>query len=84
MTDILPHRIEAAEGADRAARTARFLADQKAAAAALALPPKSTRQRLEAWQTAQSEWFDGTVLEIVAEFIAFDDALRAKESSDGE
>ena len=63
--------------ADRATRTARFLADQKAAAAALASLPDSTRARLEAWQTAQSEWFDGTVLEIVAEFIAFENTRHS-------
>jgi hypothetical protein len=60
----------------RAERTAKYLADESAASEALAMLPEAVRQRLDAWQTAQSEWFSGTVLEIVAEFIAWDDARR--------
>ena len=60
----------------RAERTAKYLADESAAREALAMLPEAVRQRLDAWQTAQSEWFSGTVLEIVAEFIAWDDARR--------
>lgn len=60
----------------REARIARYLSDEKAARESLAAYPESTRQRLEAWQTEQSEWFSDTILEIVAEFITIDDAIR--------
>lgn len=59
----------------RDARVARYFADHAEAAARLATFPERTRQRLKAWQTAQGEWFSDILLEIVAEFIAFDDAL---------
>jgi len=54
----------------------RYLGDQEAARKELALYPESVRQRLEAWQEAQGEWFSDTVLEIVAEFIKHDNARR--------
>lgn len=60
----------------REARIARYLSDEKAARESLATYPESTRQRLEAWQSEQSEWFSDTILEIVAEFITIDDAIR--------
>jgi hypothetical protein len=60
----------------RDARTAKYLADESAARESLAMLPEAVRQRLDAWQAAQSEWFNGTVLEIVAEYIAWDDARR--------
>jgi len=60
----------------RAARMQRYLGDQEAARKELAMYPESVRQRLEAWQEQQGEWFSDTVLEIVAEFIKHDDARR--------
>jgi hypothetical protein len=60
----------------RAARRQRYLGDQEAARKELALYPEHVRQRLEAWQEQQGEWFSDTVLEIVAEFIKHDDARR--------
>ena len=56
--------------------TAKYLVDESDAREALAVLPEAVRQRLDAWQTAQSDWFRGTVLEIVAEYIAWDDARR--------
>ncbi|ABD27413.1 hypothetical protein Saro_2978 [Novosphingobium aromaticivorans DSM 12444] len=70
MTDV-PVSQEARE-----ARIARYLSNEKAARESLATYPESTRQRLEAWQTEQCEWFSDTILEIVAEFITIDDAIR--------
>ncbi|WP_146037264.1 hypothetical protein [Novosphingobium guangzhouense] len=60
----------------RDARVAKYLSDESAARAAMANRPAEIRDRLNAWQTAQSEWFSDTLLEIVAEFIAFEDAKR--------
>ena len=48
---------------------------------------RSERPDLHAWQTAQSEWFDPTILEIVSEYAAWRDkaALHPtdEESRDG-
>lgn len=57
-------------------RVQKYLADETAARAHLATFPDAVRQRLHDWQEGQSEWFSDTVLEIVSEFIAFDDAAR--------
>lgn len=78
MTDV-PVSQEARE-----ARIARYLSNEKAARESLATYPESTRQRLEAWQTEQCEWFSDTILEIVAEFITIDDAIRQQAERDAE
>ena len=63
--------------ADRDARVSRYLADHAASRERMATFPESIRQRLDAWQTAQKEWFSDIMLECIAEFIAFDDAHSA-------
>jgi len=74
-----------AQIAARDARVSRYLSEQTAARDALNDYPDAVRDRLEAWQEHQREWFSPTVLEIVAEFIAFEDALKAmEEKTDGE
>lgn len=55
-------------------RLQKYLVDEAQARERLATFPETVRQRLARWQEGQSEWFGCTVLEIVAEFIAFDDA----------
>lgn len=72
--------MDNAQVTQMSSRASRYLSDQKAAQENLATYPESTRQRLEAWQTKQSEWFDNVILEIVSEFITVDDALRAERS----
>lgn len=67
----------------RGARVARYLSNEKAARESLATYPEATRQRLEAWQTEQHEWFSDTILEIVAEFITIDDAIRQSAERGG-
>ena len=69
-----------AQIAARNARVSRYLAEQAEARDALNDYPDTVRDRLEAWQAHQREWFSPTVLEIVAEFIAFEDALKAAVS----
>lgn len=68
--------------AARDSRVARYLSDQKEARENLATYPENIRQRLEAWQTEQREWFSDTILEIVAEFITIDDAIRHQTERD--
>lgn len=64
-----------------ATRVQRYLADEAAARERLATFPDAVRQRLINWQEGQSEWFSSTLLEVVAEFIAFDDAALASLST---
>ena len=68
-----------AQIAARAARVSRYLAEQAEAREAINDYPDAVRDRLEAWQEHQREWFSPTVLEIVAEFIAFEDAIKTME-----
>ena len=67
----------------RGDRVARYLADQKAAEENLAAYPETIRNRLHTWQTARSEWFSETLLEVLADFIAFEDATHTKALIDG-
>jgi hypothetical protein len=57
---------------DRDSRVQKYLSDQAAAKANMATYPESIRARLLAWQEDQREFFMDTILEIVAEFIAFE------------
>lgn len=49
----------------------RWLADVAGSRERLATFPIAVQQGLNAWQTERGEWFDDTVLEIVAEYAAW-------------
>lgn len=49
----------------------RWLADVAGSRERLATFPIAVQQSLDAWQTERGEWFDDTVLEIVAEYAAW-------------
>ena len=61
-------------------RLKQYLADEKSAQESLETHPHETRELLRAWQTSQCEWFSGTVLEIVAEFIEW----NARQAIEGD
>lgn len=69
-------RLDSVMG-DRVSRVQKYLGDEAGARERLATFPDAVRQRLTDWQEGQSEWFSDTLLEVVAEFIAFDDAARS-------
>lgn len=76
-------KLIAQRDAMRKDRADRYLADMAKAKQGLDALNPAVRDRLEAWQEGQGEWFDPTVLEIVAEFIAFDDAAsKALDAGD--
>lgn len=71
------------EATQRKTRLQKYIVEEAQARERLSNFPEAVRQRLTKWQESQSEWFGCTVLEIVAEFITFDDAAQSGEGRGG-